>query len=81
MKTTNTGNLLALIFDFSSNSSAQPSLLDIYSFHKTEGMRIMAVVALVESGDAERVKTVENKLYKQRTEKVRDYVIAALKDY
>ena len=57
------------------------TLLDIYGYHKSEGMRIMAVAALVEIGDAESLKTVEKNLYKQRTPRIRDYTIAALQDY
>ena len=61
--------------------SSIPTLLDIYSYHKSEGMRIMAVAALVEIGNANSLETVENQLYKQRIAKVRDYTIAALQDY
>ena len=61
--------------------SSVPTLLDIYSYHKSAGMRIMAVAALIRIGDSESLETVERKLYKQRTAKVRDYTIAALKGY
>lgn len=61
--------------------SSIPTLLDVYNYHKSEDMRIMAVAALVEIGEAESLETVEYKLYKQRDAKVRDYTIAALQDY
>ena len=76
-----------LIF-FQKNHSAKvnqddsvPTLLEIYNYHKSEEMRIMAVAALVGIGDIESLKTMEKLLYKQRTERVREYTIAALQDY
>ncbi len=58
-----------------------PTLLDVYFYHRVEGMRIMAMAALYEIGNAESLSLVKRNLYKQRTERVRDFSISALQVY
>ena len=58
-----------------------PTLLDIYQYHKSSGMRIMAIAALVEIGDEEALKVVEKNLYKQRVEQVSTFAKLALASY
>ena len=58
-----------------------PTLLDLYNYHNSADMRIMAIAALAQIGDASSLASVERTLYKQRNTKVRNYTIAALQDY
>ena len=62
------------------NSSAS-TLLDVYMFHKSEPMRIMAMAALVEIGDVDTIKQAHEMLYRQRSERVVDYSILALQAF
>ena len=61
-------------------TASLPTLLDVYFYHKSAGMRIMAMTSLCEIGDAESLQTVEKKLYKQ-PQRVRDFASAALTEY
>lgn len=58
-----------------------PVLLDVYLYNKSEAMRIMALAALIHIGDQETLETAEQMLYRQQSERVQKFSIAALTDY
>ena len=62
-------------------TASTPILLDVFFYHKNEGMRIMAMSALYEIGDSASLKTVQNKLYKQQSERAKRFAIRALTAY
>ena len=62
-------------------NSSVPTLLDIYFYNKSEEKRIMALAALIEIGDRDSLEEVRFNLYKQRTERVRDFSVLALNTY
>ena len=61
--------------------SSASTLLDVYLYHKSEPMRIMAMAALVEIGDKKTIKQAHKMLYRQQSERVVDYSILALQAF
>ena len=59
-------------------TSSAPVLLDVYLFNKSEEKRIMALAALTLINDQASLDTAERLLYRQRSERVKDFSIAAL---
>ena len=58
-----------------------PTLLDIYLKHHIPEMRMMAITAVVEIGDAAAIEVIEKNIERQRVEKVRVYAKKALASY
>ena len=62
-------------------TSSASTLLDVYLYNKHEAKRIMALAALIHIGDKESLETAEYMLYRQQSERVKDFSIAALTAY
>ena len=62
-------------------ASSAPVLLDVYLYNKSEEKRIMALAALTLIGDKESLEAAERMLYRQRSERVMNFSIAALTAY
>ena len=62
-------------------SSSAHTLLDTYLYNKSEEKRIMALAALTLIGDKETLETAEYMLYRQNSERVKNFSIAALTAY
>ncbi len=62
-------------------NASVPTLLDVYLYHKSEEMRIMALAAILEIGDEAAIQKAHDMLYRQISERVLNYSITALQAY
>ena len=77
-------HILHFVVNYDDNvdlTNSASTLLDVYRFHKSESVRIMAMAALVEIGDEQTIKQAHEMLYRQRSARVVDYSILALQAY
>ena len=76
-------NLLFTAYNYGDQvdlSDAVPVLLEIYQYHETEAIRIMAVAALDAIGDQEALKSLKSMVDQEPSERLRRIMSVAIKN-